>query len=845
MIENLDFLFKRMKASRPVLLLGAGFSYGATNANNTPLLLGKKLSQELHKYFFVEGELSTLDPTMLSEINDKEDDLKEICSYLRLCGKVLERNKFLTAAFKGCKPAPEGFHQKLAKYPWEYIFTLNIDDLVENIYRTAEIPLSVWDASNTTGTNYEHKTNLVKLHGSVNDSKNGYIFDSSEYKDFTIDSNSLLKEFAHQFLQHDLILIGTEFQEDDLQTVLDVYERSGYSKDPFHRFYISPNISTKLKLQIQNSPNDVWIKCDTKTFLDELDKVVFIPLEGKSYLSEKGAVFLEDISRSTPSSFAIYRGFDSIYPDFFRNADILHIDLERWKNDISSSKSHVLMSFYGESYVGKTCFAKRLLVELFYEGYVAFQLNRFDDKIFDLLISYFKSLPEKTRVAIYLDNAAYHYKKLIELKNSCPLNIEKLVIISEDTIENHIGKEYLLLDDFGSIPCFITATMNDKYATAIYEKLSRNNRLNKYLQCLPTKMKPFSRKGREVIVKKISGESDIIDALYYSTEGTHFQTHYKRWLDRYSSDEERKLLYELCYLFRLGVISVPSPFVTKLGKQLNKEFCLEIFCEKFSEVVSMSYGWVRLHRGRILNHLIDNDDTPLIKNVLHEAAVYAVPSDERIHTQATEIFEKVLRVKHMRNSSLLPREEILDLLKGLENNCNHVSYFWVQYGIAAQINEEYEEANNHLLYAHSMRSKSYHVNHALANNELAWGLFLLKNKIGDGNTKFLNGADRMLKIVYNENFSGSYRYSVHSYVRMWLEYAKVTKENLPYETCEACSNLLESLLDRPLDNMLTTLIKSFIAYCDSNNLKELNFKLKSVYRKREQFHADRGAYDID
>ena len=531
MIENLDLLFNRMKASRPVLLLGAGFSYGATNANNTPLLLGKKLSQELHKYFFVEGELSTLDPTMLSEINDKEDDLKEICSYLRLCGKVLERNKFLTAAFKGCKPAPEGFHQKLVKYPWEYIFTLNIDDLVENIYRTAEIPLSVWDASNTTGTNYEHKTNLVKLHGSVNDSKNGYIFDSSEYKNFTIDSNSLLKEFAHQFLQHDLILIGTEFQEDDLQTVLDVYERSGYSKDPFHRFYISPNISTKLKLQIQNSPNDV--------------------------------------------------------------------------------------------------------------------------------------------------------------------------------------------------------------------------------------------------------------------------------------------------------------------------FCLEIFCKKFSEVVSMSCGWVRLHRGRILNHLIDNDDTPLIKNVLHEAAVYAVPSDERIHTQTTEIFEKVLRVKHMRNSSLLPREEILDLLKGLENNCNHVSYFWVQYGIAAQINEEYEEANNHLLYAHSMRSKSYHVNHALANNELAWGLFLLKNKIGDGNTKFLNGADRMLKIVYNENFSGSYRYSVHSYVRMWLEYAKVTKENLPYETCEVCSNLLESLLDRPLDNMLTTLIKSFIAYCDSNNLKELNFKLKSVYRKREQFHADRGAYDID
>ena len=62
MIENLDFLFKRMKISRPVLLLGAGFSYGATNANNMPLLLGKKLSQELHKHFLLKENSRRLIP---------------------------------------------------------------------------------------------------------------------------------------------------------------------------------------------------------------------------------------------------------------------------------------------------------------------------------------------------------------------------------------------------------------------------------------------------------------------------------------------------------------------------------------------------------------------------------------------------------------------------------------------------------------------------------------------------------------------------------------------------------------------------------------------------------------
>ncbi len=845
MKRGFDFLMERMRSRRPALLLGAGFSVGAVNGEGNSLLLASQLSCALYDHFFSSGGRSGIDPAILRDIERKKMDLKELCTYLRDLGMVDERDEFLTKIFSGCRPSPEGYHGKLSQYPWEYIFTTNIDDLVEAIYRDAQTALSVWDRSNPTGTIRGCDTNLIKLHGSVDDPGSGYVFDDFEYRDFTIDANSLLKEFAHQALQHDLILVGMQFQEEDLQTILDIYERSGYSSDPYYRIFILPNVEGRLRLRLESSPRDVWIQGDTKTFLETLDREIVIPNREKSYLKEKGAVFLEDISWSTPSSFNLYKGMEAVYPDFFHEADIFPQDLEAWKKEIASSSETLLMAFYGECYVGKSCFVKRLLVELFKEGYTAIQLNRFDDRVSDLLLSYLQSLPKGARVAVYMDDASYYYKQFLDIKNRRPPNVGKLVLITEDTKENHSGKAYILLDDEESRQHLISAEMNAEYARAIYERLARNKRLNKYLNCLPPKTRPFSRRERELITAKIREEHDIIDALYYSTEGVPFQKHYEKWLRRYASDGERKLLYQLSYLFRLGIVNLPNPLVTKLGRKLNRNFRLSDFGRKYGEVVRIASGHTRLYRGRILNQLIDVSDAALCADALRETALYTVPAREGTRNEAASIFEKCLRVKRIRSEDLLTKQELLDLLKGLEDRCGHMSYFWVQYGIAAQINMDYENANNHLLYAHRMRPQSYNVNHALAKNKMEWGLYLIQTGLGDGEQKFQEGAEEMHEIALNRGYSGGYRYSVHTYVRMWLSYARVTRTVLPGRVCDRCAALLEVLLGRPLDNMLTALIKSFIAYCENNGREEASKGLRSVYKKPERDHVEDSAYDID
>lgn len=846
MEKDINFLLERMRSNRPILLLGAGFSYGAVNGNGKKLPIGTELSHELYREFFVDKLVTGINETMLKDIAESKDNLRDICTYLRLSGNEKVRNSFLTDRFRNCHPDPNGCQSKLANYNWEYIFTLNIDDLVETIYRQAEIDLSVWDRSHRNGSKRNSTVNLIKLHGSVSEPDDGYVFDDEEYQNFSIDEDSLLKEFAHQSLQHDMVLVGTQFQEEDLQRILAIYEQCGYSKAPFYRFFILPSISSKLRLRLQADSNNIWVEGDTNTFLDLLDREIVVPSQQKDRLRERGAVFLDDISRNTPSPLDLYKGFETTYPDFFHNADILPEELSLWKEEVLSAKSHLLMTFFGESYIGKTCFLKRLLVELYNDGFIALQLNRLDDETFDLLKEYLTTFSKESNVAIFADNAAYHYQSFLRIKNECPSNIGKLILLLEDTTSNHEGKAYVLLDDPESIFHTISVRMNHNYAQAIYEKLSCKRRLNSYLKYRPRKAKPFSKLERESIIPRIEQENDIIDALYFATEGEPFQRHYDRWIKRHASDNEKNVLYSLCYLHRLGIASIPAPLLTRLGKLTQHGFRLRDFIKKYADVVDVYFGWVRLHRGRILNNLITTDDPHLILQTLREVARYCVPENEfQHHNGLKTIFERVLRVKRIDNAKFLSKDQIYQLFIDLEDTCCHISYFWVQYGIAAQINGQFEDANNHLLYAQSMRPNSYHVAHALAKNQLQWGLKLIKKGIGDGESRFLQGADEMYNIAQDKHFSNNYRYSVHTFVGMWLDYVHTTKVVMSRATGTKCSELLCGLLQKPLDNKLTELIKSFIRYCNDHDMDDLSSKLKAVYRLSERHHVEKEVYDLD
>lgn len=846
--KDFKLLIQHMKLRKPVLLLGAGFSYGAVNDKGDKIKMGSSLAEDLFTHFYGPGtKLSTTSKDLMERIEKNKDDLKEICSYLRIQGMWRERNDYLVKLFSRCTLKENASQWDIVKYPWSHVFTLNIDDLIENIYREAELPITVWDLSHPCRNTNIDVPILIKLHGSVNDRESGFIFDDEEYRNYTIDSNSMLKEFAHQIVSHDIIMVGTEFQEEDLLAMLSIYEKCGYETGDLKRFYITPSINNvSLRLKIESSPNEIWIQATTDDFMRELVNSVTTPEGKRESLVERGVFFLNSINKMAPSSLGIYKGEESVYADFFHDIDIVRPDLAPlFTNTICTGTSQII-SFYGDSFIGKTCCAKRLLVDLSKKGYDAMQINYLDKQISSLLIDYWESLSYGTNIAVYIERASYCYFEVLKLLRECPRNISRIVLLTEDTYDNHQSKRYILLDEDNYMEFEIKPVMNYDIAYAVYDKLSRKRRLGHYLDYLPSKSNVFDKKSRDILVNQIMKEPDIIDALYFASEGRSFKKHYESWLRDNVNEDEYRLLQQLCCFGQLGIDRIPIILFNKLGQKTIRGFSLKDYVRKYNEIIKCQSSYVIFRRSRILNEVIRTNDYELNASLLKDVATFCVPYNEYENTEWEMIFLKAIRVKRIKKYRLLSNECLFELLKSLESSCNHVSYFWVQYGIAAQTLGNYEDANNHLSYAKNMRPNSYQVRHALAKNNMEWGLSLIRNGYTDiGTEKFYFGVDELRGLINNRMYSDSYRYSAHTMVHMFLQYYSIMHETMNKGICAEISVILEKLLYSPLDTMLIELIKRFIEYCNSHGLSFYCNKLRSVYNRIEARKADASTYDID
>lgn len=103
-MEIINKLKLSLEEKSPSLLLGAGFSYGATNENGEEIPLGQKLVKLLYNNMFIDNPpvreiLEEDDPGAKKYL--EQGDLKGLCSLLRDEDRVKERNTYLTSVFRG------------------------------------------------------------------------------------------------------------------------------------------------------------------------------------------------------------------------------------------------------------------------------------------------------------------------------------------------------------------------------------------------------------------------------------------------------------------------------------------------------------------------------------------------------------------------------------------------------------------------------------------------------------------------------------------------------------------------------------------------------------------------
>ncbi len=221
-----------LEAGEIVLFLGAGAIFGSTiGADNKPALLGDTLRDKLQSQFFpTEGPAKS--------------SLKRVCSSIQsIRGKDALRQALIDLLIP---VNPSSALRSLPKFSWSAIYTVNVDDAIENVYESAPdrtqklIPVVL--PGDKAARDRTTEVSYYKLHGCLRHPESNLIF---SHRDYTESRETNLKMFAS--LTSDLcdlpfLFVGFSLEDDDFQAVWESVSNYQGSRKRFRATYlISPN----------------------------------------------------------------------------------------------------------------------------------------------------------------------------------------------------------------------------------------------------------------------------------------------------------------------------------------------------------------------------------------------------------------------------------------------------------------------------------------------------------------------------------------------------------------------------------------------------------------------------
>jgi tetratricopeptide (TPR) repeat protein len=267
--NDLSYVERALNKNEVVLFLGAGFSREAINLTGTNLPGTPELCKVLWRFLEYHGEWEGASLKVLFEAALKwrkgHDALNHLLSQELVVKEVPEWYNFLTKVY------------------WNRIYTTNVDNLVEEVFRKAgaKEKLSV-----IVGTldEYEerdqllHSTQYVKLNGSLPGLIDKLTFSVMQYARRSASFHDIWYDhFVRDYVTHPTLFVGTELNEPLLMQYLAVREgrlsRDGSHLDfPERRpksYLISPRISEPNR-EFLKTLNIVGVEATAREFFEWL-----------------------------------------------------------------------------------------------------------------------------------------------------------------------------------------------------------------------------------------------------------------------------------------------------------------------------------------------------------------------------------------------------------------------------------------------------------------------------------------------------------------------------------------------------------------------------------------------
>lgn len=826
-LEKLNFTLLNRE---PVLFVGAGFSLGFKNERNKYLPTGSELAREL--YDKIASKCAHIEKLRKIFPNLESINLKEISTFIatQKDGKV-ERDRYLTKRFTGCYCDKNDIHMILKNYQWNDIYSLNIDDAIEYIYKDIGINVHTVGECNEVEQN---KINLFKLHGSVSKPHHGYVFDDQEYRNYIANTPLMVRDFIDKFQRNDVIFLGTELQEEDVLVELERWKDKFSLIDTKNYFFISPNINSwKLEETIQNFPNFYHIKMNTKEFLQFLKDEIIPKERKKKRWRDIGLIEIEEeYKQFKPCSVnegQLYLGELPTFFDFFAEWDIEYPNYQKWYKEIEKDESDQIVIFNGDSYVGKTCVSMRLVIDLYLKaGYNAIQYSLTSgirkEQYFSYLNEYLTSLPKDSKCVVYTENMSSYFREFVDFIGGSHKYIKKLVFLLTVQEDDYRSKAYLL-EKYDHVRKYtITYKVYEEYAKNIYQKLNEKNHLNKLTKI---RMRDCIEKFMEI--------NDIIEVLYYVSEGRKFDEYFSTWFSYQENEKCKKVFAAIGLLTELGIQDINVTDFLMIMNSIGYNIEFEDFRQQFKNFLKITENntlYLRCIRilKKFTRKVLSHKERRLV--LLAAAKYYANIIKDREESIESDIFQKLIKVKKIKYNKILSDLEILEVLKEAEFSLAHLSYYWIQKGIAFRNLKQFEEANNAFEKAGEVRkNESYNIMHAKAKNYLEWGVDSAKTDLGK--SQFNKGLQQLKDLMRSSPIQ-FFAYSVHTYVDMTIKFYNVTKE-IPSK----------KEIDFIIENLMEFNKKFGDLYSSSILINFINFCKKNKIRINNEFNHDSNIYDCD
>ncbi|MFR1814999.1 SIR2 family protein [Dysgonomonas capnocytophagoides] len=826
MNSDIDKLKRTLLSGSPILFTGAGFSRGGKNQKKNDIPDGNQLKLDILKKLLLYKESST----EYKELS--KHSLSEICSYCRDEIAESKLTDFLVDNYSNC--TPDEFHLAYSKYTWKKIYTVNIDDLLENSFPQDSLLIQNMNRTNTLDRG--NKLEYIKLHGCVRNRSEGFVFTSRDYIDSMLKSRDYrFSQFGIDIQTEDFIFIGFSYEEINLDYYTMLYEQnSGSSKGRL--FLVNPKPSIILEKKIQKL-GGIILKWTAQDFATFLEKEIFSTCATSNTNENIEGFYCLNSNLSTLKKFNSYRsnlylGYEPKWQDVLDDWDFRNEQISDALDTFMSYNSthdinHSIFSIVGKTMSGKSVFLKRLGISLLDEGYQVYEFigRRFD--YYSFLNS--AKIQPSMKFCLIIDNASYYYGALKTLLKIFPKHKELLIICSSRPFFHNRKRYNLILDNFYEFN--IEDGIDQKYASEIESKLDKKGYLGE-----------LRKKDENNRIQIIMKSNDVSNILFNITYGKGF---YRRFQNTFKSqfhsfsDEAKELLITLSLFNKLDIAYYPLEILTLIFQRKSKITLIEI--EDF--IRYNEHNAIELRNNYLTNIIYSKSSYKDIVGIIKTILVNISPQvDDGVHSFWNEIQSTLMKEKLLRKELGLKTSVIKNMLFDIQSYYNDNYNYWLQVGISEQMENEYEKALNHFKQAESLSPDSYMVQNAIARNFLKQANFY--DDFETAKPYFEEGQKLMLNLINNREEFQVRAFSTHCYLYEKINYLNKFKLCPSDSELKEMFSLLKVILDKDAEDGMAKHIsnKLFVflkKHKKTNVIRGLNFyDLSTLKTMFQQYNID-------